>query len=134
MLFGNGEPPIPGSMNDGEAVRAIITECIRNSAKSREQIADAMSRLTGDRVTLRMMNSYTSEAAEQHRWPSQYTRAFCYVVQDWALLRCIVERAGFYLITQAEAELLELGREYLRQKRASEKVQMLEGRLRGIDL
>jgi hypothetical protein len=125
--------PDPGSMNDEGLVRAIVTGCIRKSSKSRGQISEEMSRLTGSTVTVRMLNSYTSEAAEQHRWPSQYTRAFCYVVEDWSLLRCIVERAGFHMITQAESDLLALGREFLRQKRAGEKMASIEAGLRGVD-
>jgi hypothetical protein len=128
------DPPSPGSLNDESAIRTILTEVIRKSAKSREEIAEQMTVMVGERVSVRMLNSYTSEAAEQHRWPSQYTRAFCYVVQDWGLLRCIVERAGFRMITPAEAELLALGREYLRQKRAAEQIQLLEKRLGGFDL
>jgi hypothetical protein len=128
------EPPAPGSLNDESVIRIILTEVIRKSAKSREQIAEEMTVMVGERVSLRMLNSYTSEAAEQHRWPSQYTRAFCYVVQDWGLLRCIVERAGFRLITQEEALLLELGTELLRQKRSSEKAAILEKRLLGVEL
>ncbi len=133
-LFSDEFPPNPGSFNDENLVRSIITESITNSAKSRDQVADEMTLLVGSRVSIRMLNSYTSEAAEQHRWPTQYTRAFCYVVQDWTLLRCIVERAGFHMITRQEHELLELGREYLKQKRANDNVQLLEQRLRGVEL
>jgi hypothetical protein len=111
-----------------------VTDSIKACAKSREQIVEEMTVLLGDRVTVRMLNSYTSEAQEQHRWPMQFTRAFCYVVEDWSLLQCVVERSGFLLITQDEAALLELGAEYLRQKRANERLQMLEKRLGGLEL
>jgi hypothetical protein len=130
-LFSLQPTPMPGSLNDDSLVRAIVTEGIRNSTKSREQIADEMTLLLADKVTIRMLNSYTSEAAEQHRWPAQYTRAFCYVIQDWSLLRCIAERAGFRLITAEEAELLELGRQFLMRKRADEEIALIEGRLHG---
>jgi hypothetical protein len=115
-------------------VRSLVTKIIRDCAKSREQIADEMSFLIGSRITVRMLNSYTSGAAEQHRWPMQFTRAFCHVVQDWSVLRCIVERSGFHLISSAEYELLSLGREYLRQKRATAQIDLLEKRLRGMEL
>ena len=128
------ETPAPGSLNDECLVRSIITETIRTCAKSREQIAEDISLLVGAKVTVRMLNAYTSEAAQQHRWPTQYTRAFCYVTENWTLLRCIVERSGFHMITPQEAELLELGREYLKQKRANDNVQLLEQRLRGVEL
>jgi hypothetical protein len=97
--------------------------------KSREQIAEEMSALTGDRITVRMLNSYTSEAAEQHRWPAQYTRAFCHVVDDWQLLHCITERSGFQLITDEEAEFLELGKQYIARKEADERIVLLESKL-----
>lgn len=125
---------MPGSLNDGNIVRRIITECIRNSDKSREAIAEEITNLVGEKVTVRMLNSYTSEAAELHRWPLQYTRAFCFAVSDWTLLRVIAEFSGLRLITRSEIELLELGKEYLKQKRANEQILRIEKRLGGMAL
>ena len=122
------------NFDDDQTIRSLISSAIRQCAKSREQIVEEMTALLGEKITLRMLNSYTSEAAEQHRWPLQYTRAFCHVIRDWSLLRCIAERAGFSLITPSESELLALGREYVRQKRASEQIALLEKRLQGVDL
>jgi hypothetical protein len=129
-LYGQ-EPPTPGSLNDESIIRGIVTESIRNCNKSRDQIAEEMSALCGDRITVRMLNSYTSEAAEQHRWPAQYTRSFCHVVGNSKLLRCITERSGFHLITDEEAQLLELGKQFLIRKRADEQIALLEARLHG---
>lgn len=123
--------PEPGSFNDEAVVRGLVTEVIRGSQKSREQIAEEMSVLLGERVTARMLNSYTSEAAEKHRWPAHFTRAFCFTTSDWRLLRCIAERAGFHLIDDNDAELLELGRQYLVRKNADEQIATFERRLLG---
>lgn len=128
------ESEIPGSFNDDAVVRSVITDGIRKSPKSREAIADEMSALTGERITVRMLNSYTSVAAEQHRFPAQYVRAFCHSIDDWTLLRCIAERGNFSLIAGPEADLMELGRQYLRQKRAAEQAAELEKRLAGVQL
>ena len=125
---------LPGELNDECVVRGIVTEVIRTSAKSRETIADEMSRLCGTAITLRMLNSYTSEAAERHRWPAQFTRAFCHVTGDWTLLRCITERSGFHLITKAERELMELGRQYLIRKQADAAIARLERELQAVQL
>ena len=132
-LFGH-TLPTPGSFNDESVVRGIVTQVIRSNRKSREQIAEEMSFLLGDRITVRMLNSYTSEAAEQHRWPLQYTRAFCQVVEDWSLIRCITERSNLHLISDDETRLLDLGRQYLRRKRADAAIADLEKQLEGIDL
>lgn len=92
-----------------------------------------MSVLVGERITVRMLNSYTSEAAEQHRWPAQYTRAFCHVVDDWRLLQRIAELSGFHVISAEDLSLLELGKQFLIRKRADERIALLEAQLRGRD-
>lgn len=122
-----------GSLNDESMVRAVVTDAIKRSGKSREQIAEEMSRLLAIAVTARMVTAFTSESKELHRWPGAWDRAFCAAVNDTRLLFCRVELAGFHVITAAEAELLDLGREYLRQKRASERMAMIEAGLRGVE-
>jgi hypothetical protein len=123
-----------GTLNDDLLVRGVITEAIKQSGKSREQIAETMERLLGIPVTARMISSFTAESKELHRWPGAWDRAFCSATGDARLLTCRVELAGLHVITTAEMALLELGREYLRQKRASENVALLEGQLRGVEL
>ncbi len=124
----------PGSMNDDALVREIITDAVKRSGKSREQIAEEMARTLGLTVTARMITAFTSESKQLHRWPGAWDRSFCVAVNDVRLLFCRVELAGYKVIDATEFELLELGREYLRQKRASEKVALLEKRLQGFDL
>jgi len=134
-LFGDANRwPAPGTCADETTIRALVTDAIRRSGKSREVIAEEMSCLTGDRVTVRMLNSYSSAAAEQHRFPVQYVRAFCHATHDWKLLHCIAERGGFRLIGPAEEQLLELGRQYLIRKRAEEHTARLESALSGVRL
>lgn len=125
---------VPGALNDDLLVREVITDAIKRSGKSREQIADEMSRSLAIAVTARMISSFTSESKELHRWPGAWDRAFCAAVGNDSLLKCRIELAGYQVIDAAESELLALGREYLRQKRASAQVEMLERRLQGLDL
>jgi hypothetical protein len=46
---------LPGSLNDDSLVREVVTEAIKRSGKSREQVADEMSRTLGLSVTARMI-------------------------------------------------------------------------------
>lgn len=130
----SGSQPTPGSLNDDLLVRQVITDSIKKSGKSREQIADEMSRTLAIPVSARMISSYTAESKELHRWPGAWDRSFCAATGDNRLLFCLVELAGFHVINDSEADLLSLGREYLRQKRAAEKAALLEKRLQGMDL
>jgi hypothetical protein len=107
---------------DAESVRFLLTELIRSSHKSRSQIAEEMTRLLGERVTERMLNSYTSGAAEKHRWPAQYDIALCEVLEDFSLLAARVNRAGFRMIGPEEERLIEIGRAYVAKARAEKKL------------
>jgi hypothetical protein len=124
----------PGTLNDDSMVRAIITNSIKRSSFSREAIAERMSELLGLSVTARMITSFTAESKELHRWPGAWDRAFCAAVDDDTLLKCRAEAAGYQLIRDEEIQLLELGRQYLRRKRAAEETDRLEACLRSVDL
>jgi hypothetical protein len=126
--------PLPGSLNDDSLVRGLVTDAIKRSGKSREQIADEMQSMLAVPVTARMIASFTAESKELHRWPGAWDRAFCAATGDFRLLYSRVELAGYKVITQTEAELLDLGREFLREKRAAEHVALLEKRLSGVEL
>jgi hypothetical protein len=135
LLFSeNGGPVLAGSLNDAALIRSVLTRSIRNSGKSRAQIADEMSFLVGSKITERQLNGFTAESREDYPWKGELDRAFCFVTGDDTLLKCRAELAGYRVITEQEAELLELGREYLRQKRANERVQLLEKRLSGVEV
>lgn len=126
--------PAAGALNDDRLIRATISSTIRACTRSRDQIADAMSLLLDTRVTAKMLNSYSSEAMQPNRFPAAWVRAFCKATGDDALLRCCATAAGLVFIEEEEKALLELGREYLRQKRAAEKVKELESKLAGVEL
>jgi hypothetical protein len=115
-------------------VRQAISAAIRRCSRSREQIADEMTRLLGIRVTVAMLNDYSATAKRQHRWPAAWDRVFSSVTGDNELLTCRVRAAGLIVIGPTEWELLELGTEYLRQKRAAEKLTRIEQSLKGVDL
>ncbi len=124
----------PGSLNDDSLVRGIITDAIKHCGKSREQIADEMQRLLAIQVTARMITSFTAESKELHRWPGAWDRAFCIATGDFRLLCCRVEAAGMKVITESESQLLEIGRQYLIQKRSEQSIALLERRMAGVEL
>ena|ERR1039457_1439761 len=133
-LFDGTSDVVPGSLNDASVVRAALVDAIRKCGKSRETLAEEMSHLTGTEVTVRRLNAFTAESREDYRFPAELARAFCTATGSYALLRNQIEMAGFRVVTETEFELLRLGREYLRQKRANENVALIEKRLAGVEL
>jgi hypothetical protein len=120
-------------MDDSALVRGVIAQAIRRCGKSRAQLAEEISFLFGREVTEISLNKFTAESRSDYRWPAELDRAFCEATGDNTLLSCRAELAGYKMINAIDAELLELGREYLKQKRANEKVAALEMRLRGVE-
>lgn len=102
-------------MDMDSAVRMIVSEAIANSAKSCQVIAEQMSYRLGKEVTEAMLRHFTAESARQHRFPLAWANALCAVTNDYRLLACIVERAGFRLVTAAEADV---ARKYLDREEA----------------
>ena len=60
---------LDASLNLDLAVRKAITVAVKQSSKSRAQVADDLARLTGHRVSEHMLHSFSSESKEGHRFP-----------------------------------------------------------------
>ena len=121
-------------MNDEAVVRDVLYASIAKCNKSRDQIAEEMSWLSGREVTVRFLNGVTSESQEEYHWHADLDRTFCAVVGDDRLLTCRAELAGLHVIDDTGWALLELGREFLREKEAAANRIALEARLRGVRL
>lgn len=133
-MYGAPENAADGSMDDGPLVRHTLATSIKTSSRSRAQIAEEISRLTGRRLTEISLNKFTAETRTDYRWPAELDRAFATATGDDSILRCRAEQAGYHVVTSDEYALLELGRQYLTQKRAAQMAAELEKRLAGVDL
>ena len=121
-------------MNDSGLVQHVITSGMKRSGLSRAEIADRMSYLAGMQVTEAMLNNFAAESRPDVRFPLQLARAFCAAVGDNQLLTCCASFAGLHFVDETGLHLMELGREFLKQKRAAENLQAIETKLRGVQL
>jgi hypothetical protein len=108
---------MPGSCDDDAVARAILSDAIKQSAHSRDQIADRMSFLLGSRITVSMLNNFTSESKDRHRWPFAWTRAFCIAADDRRLIQHLAEQSGFILLPSEDADVVRLGELVIEQKK-----------------
>lgn len=93
-----------------------------------------MSELTGTSVTEAQLDKYAAESRDDYRFPLELQRAFCLATGDYRLLTFAAEAVGLHLVDDEAMALMELGREYLRGKRAAAAVASLESRLEGVQL
>jgi hypothetical protein len=115
----NNQPELfqsyPGALDMDIAVRWALTQAIRGSSLSREQIVERMSYITGREITVPMLDTFTAESKRQHRFPLAWANAFCAVTNDYRLISLMVEKAGFRVVTVAEADVAH---KYLDRERA----------------
>lgn len=106
----NNQAPAPGSFDISRQFRESLTEALKLSSGSRYEAAARMSELLGSEVTKTMIDAWTAESKEGHRFPAEYLAAFCQVTNSIEPLRIIAGLVKCHLVESKEALLVELAR------------------------
>jgi hypothetical protein len=101
--------PAPGSLDYDTELRGVISQAIKESPHSRAMIAARMSELTGVEISLHMLNAWTAESREQHRFPFAFAAAFEIAAETSALQLLLARKRGSLVLMGAEARDAELG-------------------------
>jgi hypothetical protein len=101
--------PAPGSMDIGNRLKNELSEGLRRCMLSRFEVASKMSELVGAEITKSMLDSWTAESKEYHRFPAEYLPAFCAVTGHKEPLRLMARMIKCYLLEGKEALMAELG-------------------------
>ena len=100
----------PGSLNVQHQVREAITQAISQSGISRYQVAASMSELVGSEVTKSMLDSWTAESKEYHRFPFEFLPALCEVTKTITPLEIAAQALKVFLLPGVEALRAEIQR------------------------
>ncbi len=76
-------------LQDSE-LRQLLSKLIKKSPKKRPQIAEEMTKLTGQRISEHMLNDWTSECHKGERFPAAFVEAFCEVIDSDVLQRHVI--------------------------------------------
>ena len=96
-----------GRLNMVAQISSAIKGGIRKAPKSRETIADEMAELTGERITVAMINNWTSDS-HPHDMPGRFYSAFCRATGDIELIRMLAEGAGVFTLPGPDALRAEI--------------------------
>lgn len=105
--------------SDGD-LRALLTQAIRRCSKSRQQIADELSVLLGQRITVYMLNDFTSESKKPARFPACFIAPLCEVIGSDELQRFVLSERLRRLLDFAERELASIRSERERKRLGEE--------------
>lgn len=110
-----------------DAVREALTEALSACQLSREEVAQEISRLTGEAVSVNHVNNWCSEAKRDWRFPMELATAFCMITGDFGVIAAILEGTGHGLANEETRVLAEYGQILVEErKRASKKRELLE--------
>jgi hypothetical protein len=84
-----------GSLDVALQLRATLSEALRESTQSRHQVAARMSELTGADISKTMLDSWTAESKEAHRFPVEYLVAFEVATGSTLLTELIAQKRGY---------------------------------------
>jgi hypothetical protein len=116
----------PGGMDVDRVFREAVSDALRNCPWSRYQVAARMSEMIGQDITKTMLDSWTAESKEQHRFPAVFLPAFCEAVGSTDPLRMLGRTVGAFVLPGPEALRAEIQRieEEITRKQAEKRRRM----------
>jgi hypothetical protein len=101
---------LAGSFDIDRQFRAAISDALKRCPLSRWQVAARMSELTGCEITKAMLDSWTAESKEDHRFPAIFLPAFCEAVGCSEPLKMMGRLVGVFILPGPEALRAEIQR------------------------
>lgn len=100
--------PVP-AMDFNVRIAQFIGRALKETSKSRAQIAAEMSEMLGEDVSVHMLNAYSSPAREEHRISLVRFKSLARVTASVWLWEAAVEGDGLTLLQGEEALLAQIG-------------------------
>jgi len=124
-----------GSFDIDRQFRESISKALKKCPLSRYQVAARMSELIGCDITKSMLDSWTAESKENHRFPAIFLPAFCEATGQTEPLNILARPVKVFVLPSAEAlrsEIHKLEEEIVSKKNEKKKRLMflkeIEGR------
>jgi len=116
-----------GSLDIDSEFRAAVSRDIKKCPSSRYQIAARMSELTGQEITESMLNSWTAESKDRHRFPCQFFPAFIIATGQRDSFGVLSKKSGLFALPGPEALRAEIQRldEEIRAKKEEKNKRVL---------
>ncbi|MDH3976449.1 MAG: hypothetical protein OEV42_19465 [Deltaproteobacteria bacterium] len=103
-------PPRGGSLKIDIEQRHLVSDILKGCRWSRYEVAAKMSELTGDSITKEMLDSWTAESKQRHRFPAEYVPAFCAATENKELVEFLCRKIGVFVMPDTDALRAEIKR------------------------
>ncbi len=99
---------VTGTMDVQSRLRESLNLAIKGCNLSRWEIAGQLSDLLDREVSKAMLDAWTAESKEGHRFPAEFLPAFCMVTGSREPLSLLAEKAGLFALPGPEALRAEI--------------------------
>lgn len=123
----------PGRLNIIARINIAIRQAIKNANKSREIIADEMTELTGEPITLSTINNWTAES-HPHEMPGRFYAAFCIATGDHELLRIQAEAAGLFTLKSPDALRADVMKDIETKRELDKRIRQKEALIKALEV
>ena len=113
-------------MNFNMQLRHLLSDVLKACPKSRADVAAQMSVLTGDHITVHMLNAWTAESREGWRFALEYLPAFEVATETTAITAWIASLRGGKVLIGKEALDAEIGKLERARDDATRKIKQLK--------
>lgn len=117
-----------GSLRRSEAVQEAVRLTLKNCLLSREQIADEMSRLLNEDVSVNHIANWAAESKNGYRMPLEWAAAFSVITNDNRVIKVAFAGSGINVLDDSEMAFYEIGKA-IEDKRESD-ARLKENRIR----
>jgi hypothetical protein len=116
-----------GSFDIDRQFRESISGALKQCPLSRWQVAARMSELVGCEISKSMLDSWTAESKEMHRFPAIFLPAFCEAAGSSEPLKIMGRLVGVFVLPGPEALRAEIRRidEDIQRKQAEKKKRVI---------
>jgi hypothetical protein len=125
--------PRAGSLDIDNELRHQISDELKKCPYSRYHIAGRMSELTGTEITKSMLDSWTAESKELHRFPAIFLPAFCIAVGSPCLINFLGRKAGVFVLPGKEALRAEIQKLLEERERINKGIKKRKTLLEGLE-
>lgn len=98
-----------GSLRRHEQVREAVKAALKRCGLPREVVAEEISRLTGDAISVNHLNNWTAESKGGYRLPIEHAAALAIVTGDLGPVRAALDGIGAKVLDRDQVPYYELG-------------------------
>ena len=122
----------PGSLDISAQLCHTLSAALKAAPDDRFRVAAEMSRLTGQDITKFVLDTWTAESKERHRFPFEFAPAFEAATGSYALQQLLASKRGTTVMVGEEVIDAEIGRLLREETEARERRRSLEKLRKGL--